>query len=294
MKILVLGLESAAPELLLGFDDLPNLRQLMAAGAYGRLESVVPPTAVPGWICLATSQDPGSLGVYGSSSRVDRSYQSSHASSSWPSPAPAIWDLLGSLGKRSILVGVPPCEPRQRVQGISVGGTLSHHPSSKIITKPPEIAEDLRTLIVPKAADLGRFSSDDRIPRRDEIFMASENQFHVTRQLMQTQPWDYVQLVDTGLDRIQRGFWRDHDPQHVLHVPEIAFRDTIRDYYRHLDEEIGRVLELLTDDTVVLVVSSHGRSGWRGDSASTSGSCAKGSWSSTVSPKPLRRSTSWM
>src|SRR6185503_2244217 len=32
----------------------------------------------------------------------------------------------------------------------------------------------------------------------------------------------------------------------------------IRDYYLHLNEEIGRVLELLTDDTVVLVVSDHG------------------------------------
>ncbi len=32
----------------------------------------------------------------------------------------------------------------------------------------------------------------------------------------------------------------------------------IRDYYRYLDEEIGSVLELLTDDTIVLVVSDHG------------------------------------
>ena len=33
MKILVLGLDSAVPELLFGLDDLPNLRQLMAAGS---------------------------------------------------------------------------------------------------------------------------------------------------------------------------------------------------------------------------------------------------------------------
>ena len=70
MKILVLGLDCAAPELLFGFDDLPNIRGLMEAGAYGRLESVIPPITVPAWMCMATSQDPGSLGVYGFRNRA--------------------------------------------------------------------------------------------------------------------------------------------------------------------------------------------------------------------------------
>ncbi len=75
---------------------------------------------------------------------------------------------------------------------------------------------------------------------------------------MQTQPWDYFQFVDIGVDRVQHGFWKDHDPLHVLHDPGSPFRDTIHQYYRHLDEEIGRVLELLSDETIVLVVSDHG------------------------------------
>ena len=33
MKILVLGLDCAAPELLLGYEDLPNIRRLMEVGA---------------------------------------------------------------------------------------------------------------------------------------------------------------------------------------------------------------------------------------------------------------------
>src|SRR6185295_11675401 len=49
-----------------------------------------------------------------------------------------------------------------------------------------------------------------------------------------------------------------HDPAHVLHEPGSPYADVIRDYYLHLDEEIGRLLELLSDDTVVLVVSDHG------------------------------------
>jgi predicted AlkP superfamily phosphohydrolase/phosphomutase len=57
---------------------------------------------------------------------------------------------------------------------------------------------------------------------------------------------------------MHHGSWSHHDPAHVLHDPASPYRDTIRDYYRYLDDEIGSVLELLSDDTVVLVVSDHG------------------------------------
>jgi predicted AlkP superfamily phosphohydrolase/phosphomutase len=70
--------------------------------------------------------------------------------------------------------------------------------------------------------------------------------------------WDYFQFVEIGVDRMHHGFWKHHDPQHVLHEPGTPYRYVIRDYYRYLDEELGSVLELLSDDTVVLVVSDHG------------------------------------
>jgi predicted AlkP superfamily phosphohydrolase/phosphomutase len=76
--------------------------------------------------------------------------------------------------------------------------------------------------------------------------------------LVKTKEWDYFHFVDIGLDRVHHGFWKYHDPLHVLHEPDSPFRDTIHDYYRQIDQEIGTVLELLSDDTVVLVVSDHG------------------------------------
>ena len=74
MKFLVIGLDCAAPEILLGDDTLTNIRSLMARGCYGRLESVVPPITVPAWMCMSTSQDPGSLGVYGFRNRTSHAY----------------------------------------------------------------------------------------------------------------------------------------------------------------------------------------------------------------------------
>jgi predicted AlkP superfamily phosphohydrolase/phosphomutase len=48
------------------------------------------------------------------------------------------------------------------------------------------------------------------------------------------------------------------DPTHPEYVPHSEFANVIGDFYLHLDTEIGRVLELVDDDTAVLVVSDHG------------------------------------
>src|SRR5262245_60412434 len=70
--------------------------------------------------------------------------------------------------------------------------------------------------------------------------------------------WDFFQFVEIGLDRIHHGFWRYDDPLHVLHEPDSPYGNAIRDYYRQLDEEVGSLLELLDEETVILVVSDHG------------------------------------
>ena len=110
MKILVVGLDCAAPEVLLG-EDLPNIRRLMAAGVYGRLESVIPPITVPAWQCMATSQDPGSLGVYGFRNRIDHSYDGMQTADAGWFRAVTMWDQVAMEGGRSVIVGVPPSYP---------------------------------------------------------------------------------------------------------------------------------------------------------------------------------------
>ena len=97
MKICVLGLDCAAPEVIFGDERLVNLRRLMDVGVDGRLESVVPPITVPAWMCMCTSQDPGSLGVYGFRNRSDHSYDKLGFANSASIKALAIWDKLATI-----------------------------------------------------------------------------------------------------------------------------------------------------------------------------------------------------
>jgi predicted AlkP superfamily phosphohydrolase/phosphomutase len=258
MKILVLGLDCAAPELLFGYDDLPNIRRLMEAGAYGRLESVIPPITVPAWMCMTTSQDPGTLGIYGFRNRADHSYDGLKIATARSITAPAIWDHIAREGKRSIIVGVPPGYPPRKLNGISVSCFLTPDTDKNIFTHPPELSQEIRQLVGHYPVDVGGFRTGDKAWLRDEIFAMSRTQFQVVRYLLTSKEWDYFHFVDIGQDRVHHGFWKYHDPEHVLHESDSPFRETIHEYYRHIDAEIGQVLELLSDDTIVLVVSDHG------------------------------------
>jgi len=258
MKILVIGLDCAAPELLFGYDDLPNIRRLMESGAYGRLESVIPPITVPAWMCMTTSLDPGTLGIYGFRNRADHTYDGLRIATARSITAPAIWDHLAREGKRSIIVGVPPGYPPRRINGIAVSCFLTPDTDKNVFTHPPELSQEIRQLVGHYPVDVQGFRTGDKAWLRDEIFAMSRTQFKVVRHLLSKQQWDYFHFVDIGQDRVHHGFWKYHDPNHVLHESNSPFGETIHDYYRHIDAEIGQVLELLSDDTIVLVVSDHG------------------------------------
>src|SRR5213596_4166005 len=147
MKICVLGLDCAAPEILLKSNDLPNIRGLMQRGAWGRLQSVIPPITVPAWMCMSTSQDPGSLGVYGFRNRFDHSYDKLSFANATSIKALAMWDQLAREGKKSIIVGVPPNYPPRRVNGISIGCFLTPDTVKNDFTYPPALKSKLTELV---------------------------------------------------------------------------------------------------------------------------------------------------
>jgi predicted AlkP superfamily phosphohydrolase/phosphomutase len=258
MKILVIGLDCAAPEILLKDERLGNIRRLMEGGRYGRLESVIPPITVPAWMCMSTSQDPGTLGVYGFRNRSDHSYGGLRIANSKSIQELAMWDQIAREGGRAVIIGVPPSYPPRKVNGICVGCFLTPDPATDEYTYPATVKNEISGLVGDYEVDVKGFRTDRKEWLRDGIFRMSKKMFQVVRHYLAHADWQYFHFVDIGLDRVHHGFWRYHDPEHVLHEPDSPFRDVIRDYYLHLDEEIGRLLELLTDDTVVLVVSDHG------------------------------------
>ncbi len=258
MKTLVIGLDSAAPELLFGDERLVNFRRLMENGCYGSLETVIPPITVPAWMCMATSQDPGSLGVYGFRNRVDHSYSGLGFVNSKSIQDIAIWDQVAREGKRANIIGVPPSYPPRKVNGLCVGCFLTPDTTKDNYTHPPAAKDAIAGLTGEYPVDVKGFRTDRKDWLKEEIYGMSRKHFDVVRHYLQNSEWDYFQFVEIGLDRLQHGFWKYHDPEHVLHEAGNPYQEVIRDYYLYLDDELGRTLELLDEDTAILVLSDHG------------------------------------
>ncbi len=258
-KVCVIGLDCAAPELV--FDRwpglLPNLRRFMVSGAYGPLESATPPITVPAWMCMMTGRDPGSLGIYGFRNRRDHSYDGLTFASSRLVKVPALWDILGDHGRRTISLGVPLTYPPRPINGLLISDFMAPDTSSEY-TYPPELKHEIREAVGEYIFDTREFRTDDKAKLLDDIYAMTRQRFQLARHLATQHPWDLFVMVEMGPDRIHHGFWRYFDPEHPKYSPGSPFENAIRDYYVALDAEIGRFLEALEPDTRVLIVSDHG------------------------------------
>src|SRR5918992_356107 len=85
-KVMVIGLDCAPPEQVFDeyTDDMPNITKLRENSVWGPLESITPPITVPAWMCMMTSKDPGTLGIYGFRNRKDHTYEGLTFATSWP------------------------------------------------------------------------------------------------------------------------------------------------------------------------------------------------------------------
>jgi predicted AlkP superfamily phosphohydrolase/phosphomutase len=71
-------------------------------------------------------------------------------------------------------------------------------------------------------------------------------------------------LFDTP-DRVQHMFWRCSDPDHPAQraMPVVGFEDAIDRHYQACDAILGRVLEAIDGETLVIALSDHGFTGFR-------------------------------
>ena len=260
-KVFVIGLDCAEPSLLFNgwLNDLPHFRQLIQRGAYGKLTSSIPCITVPAWSSMLASKDPGTLGFYGFRNRADYSYENMTIATGNAVKERRVWEILGDAGKQVIVVGVPQTYPVKPVNGYLISSFLT--PSTqRQYTWPNELRYEIDRVLEgrPYDVDVPQFRTEDKDHLLKQIYEMTEKRFKVLNYLVREKPWDFFIFVEMGVDRIHHGLWKYHDPSHPKYEPGNPYENAIHDYYVYIDQEIGKLLEALDDDTVVLVVSDHG------------------------------------
>src|SRR5918996_1160725 len=259
-KVMVIGLDCAPPEHVFDeyTDDIPNLTKLRENGLYGPLESITPPITVPAWMCMMTSKDPGTLGIYGFRNRKDHTYDGLSFATSWAIKEPTVWDILSEAGKDSIIMSVPPSYPPKPLKGVQIGCFLTPNEDADY-TYPKELKEELKGAAGEYIFDIRNFRTDNTQYILDEAYKMTESRFRNADWLLANKPWDFFMMVEMGPDRLNHGIWSFIDPNHPRYVEDNPYKESLRDYYRFLDGKIGELLDRhADDDTAVLVVSDHG------------------------------------
>ena len=258
-RIAVIGLDCATPLMLFDrmADEVPNISKLLQDSMWGELESITPPITVPAWACAMTGKTPGQLGIYGFRNRKDSTYDGLSIATSQAVREPAVWDLLGAAGKKSLLIGVPPAYPVKPVEGWRVSCFLTP-PSATSYTWPQELAAEVEEEVGEYIFDIPNFRQQGQDFVLEQTHEMTKRRFRVARRLVRTKPWDFFMMVEMGMDRLHHVFWSYCDPDHPKYEPGNRFETAFRDYYRMLDAEVGALLEVLPRDAAVVLMSDHG------------------------------------
>ena len=263
-KTVVIGLDSAPPSILYSpktLRELPNLATLIEDGERYELVSCHPPITIPAWAVMVTGKTPGELGLYGFRHRKPGSYNEFYIASSHSIKDPAIWNLVEQRGGRSIIVGVPPSYPPKPVKGWLITDFITL--SKTNYTWPPELKAEVEGLVGEYIFD-AEFRTLDRERIIKDLWKMTRQHFKVFRHLLKAKPWDFAMIVEIGVDRVQHAFWGYYDSSHRKYEPGNPYEHVIMDYYKLLDEEVGKLLEIIPRDAAVIVTSDHGAKAMKG------------------------------
>jgi predicted AlkP superfamily phosphohydrolase/phosphomutase len=260
-RVAVIGIDCATPQLLFDrlSDELPNISALMRRGMFGDLASITPPITIPAWACAMSGKTPGQLAIYGMRNRKDNTYDGLSIATSLAVKEPQVWDALGERGLKSLLIGVPPGYPPKPLNGWRVSCFLTP-PSAEAFTYPNELTPEVQGILGGDEYifDIANYREKGKDFVLDQVFKMTERRFKVARELVQTKPWDYFMMVEMAADRLHHVFWDDFDPAHPKFQAGNPFEHSFHEYYRFLDTEVGKLLETIPDDAVVILMSDHG------------------------------------
>jgi predicted AlkP superfamily phosphohydrolase/phosphomutase len=172
----------------------------------------------------------------------------------------SLWGHLSEGGLAVGVMGVPLTYPPEAVNGFLITGLLTP-PGRRDFTYPLELLDELEAHVGPyRLRHDETYRPNNPYPFLKEQYEILENNTQAALYLMSHKKWDFFMLHILGTDRFQHEFWHMLDPKHPDHDPDEVARlgNVVLDYFERVDAAIGRILETLDENTVVILMSDHG------------------------------------
>ena len=236
-------------------DELPNLGECSERGVLTPLPSIFPPDSIPAWITIFTGEPPDTHGVVESIDYLAKN--PAKATERAPSflRGRTFWDVVAAEGRRVCVINPFMAYPPWPVNGAMISGPVfvdSAEPASE-----PRGAADGLTL--PQLGGIVDFPTD-RTMREflERTLSVTEEQAAFGLHMFERVEPELFFLNILTVDRIQHFLWRHCDECDPTYPGATELSDGILRAYRLADDIIGRYVDVVGDDGLVVVASDHG------------------------------------
>ncbi len=282
-KLLLIGWDAADWKIIgpmLAKGEMPALKKMIDNGVYGNMSTMNPPYSPMLWTSVATGKTPDKHGVLGFIEVMEDGCGVRPVTTN-SRKARAIWNILHNQDLKSNLVGWWPSFPAEPINGVvitdkfqkvsadpkkqkaMVEGTI-YPKSSEAEFKdlrmfPFEVTSEHILPFLPHAAKIDQ-NKDKSILTFAKILSQNVSIHNATTKLLRTTDWDFMAVYYDMIDHFCHSFIKFHPPKlkAVKQEQFDIYKDVITGAYRFQDMMLQRTLELIDDDTTVIVMSDHG------------------------------------
>lgn len=266
-RVLLIGLDAADKDLLVAAmdrGDLPALERLRAEGASGVVESLRGFGSGAVWPSFSTGVSPAKHGRYFYRQVGPETYQAQRFQAS-DLGARSFWEQMSAAGRRVAVFDVPKMGLAERLDGIEVVDWLVHGPVYKELrTHPRSFAAELVDRFgadpVPQCDRPGGRNAREHAELLDVLRSRIATKGEAARYYLAREPWDLFIAVFADPHCVGHQCWHVRDSAHPQHDPRArdAVGDPVLEVYRAIDREIGKLVEQVGEDTLVIVLSCTG------------------------------------
>lgn len=262
---------------------MPAMKRIVDNGVRGQLATLDPPLSPMLWTSMATGVRPFEHGVLGF---VEHDGDGGvRPVSSHSRKVNAIWNMLTKEGYKSNIVGWWPSNPVESINGCMVSNLFQQEKKGREVMDmdewelpegsvyPESLTERLMELrihpqmitgnlvmpFVPQAHVLDK-KKDKRLTVIQKFIAHSTTLHAVFTELMETEEWDFSAIYLDAIDHFSHAFMRFHPPQ-MEGTPDEEynlFKDVVTGAYVFHDMMLERLLNLIDDETTIIVASDHG------------------------------------
>ena len=261
-KLVVFGLDGGTLDIinpLLEKGRMPNLKRLMRMGSWGTLYSTVPPLSPTAWMTIVTGLDPGQHGVFGWLKKMLFTGQRQVQLENGPKiiAGKTFWEVLDRKhGMRSFIMCVPMTYPAWPINGVLVAG-LPGPDVHKGYVFPVEREAEYEG-INPTSSYFKLHKSN----KPEFVRIAHEMSRQRTGKAIEMlrEGYQCVFFVLDATDAAHHLFWKYREPAPFSTDPDEVekYGGVIDGHYTDFDEQLGKIIDEIDDQTTLIVLSDHG------------------------------------